>query len=546
MPLASIVQAAGIATLEPLLGTFRSAQAVIVLVAAFVPAVTYAAARNIGVTPRAALAGAAFAGIGGGAFAPAWVTLDSFAIASVVGTCFFMPSARAADGDVRAGALAGALVGLLFLARAEGSLFGVALLALAARPMSRRAGVAGAIVALAVGLGWLARGQLLGGSPDLLTRSALLFRYEDFFAITPTGSADLAALVTTRLGALWSDLIVALFGLFVLLAFPLFLGLRAGWRLPAVRAFAGLAILIYVAEGLIWPLHATRGSYFHSLAAFYPFAMAVVALGGETWLARRDVGARRLAVTGTLAAAMGLAVFGLATWDTAVNTPYRMRVAALDAIPPAPLFLAATSFAIAVSLPSGDPDTYWHLASAKWMIDHGQLLKMDVFSSTVTGEAYSVGEWLGQLVLYAAYLAGGWTGIALLRATLVAIGAFFLTRAALRVAPAPFAIAITAFALALSEITWTDRPQLFTFALFPMLFEVLIAARAGRTALLAAVPPLLLVWTNLHGGDALGLALVAIFAGDAIPTRPKPLPLAPASLLCLSATFIHPRPLCLC
>src|SRR2546425_540648 len=294
MPLASIVRPAGIATLEPLLGTFRSAQAVIVLVAAFVPAVTYAAARNIGVRPRAALAGAAFAGIGGGAFAPAWVTLDSFAIAAVVGTCFFMAFARAADGDVRAGALAGALVGLLFLARAEGSLFGVALLALAARPMSRRAGVAGAIVALAVGLGWLARGQLLGGSPDLLTRSALLFRYEDFFAITPTGSADLAALVTTRLGALWSDLIVALFGLFVLLAFPLFLGLRAGWRLPAVRAFAGLAILIYVAEGLIWPLHATRGSYFHSLAAFYPFAMAVVALGGETWLARRDGGGRRI------------------------------------------------------------------------------------------------------------------------------------------------------------------------------------------------------------------------------------------------------------
>ena len=150
----------------------------------------------------------------------------------------------------------------------------------------------------------------------------------------------------------------------------------------------------------------------------------------------------------------------------------------------APLYLAAAAFAIAVSLPGGDPDTYWHLASAKWMVDHGQFLRMDVFSSTVAGQPYSVGEWLGQLALYAAYLGGGWTGIALLRATLVAIGAFFLTRAALRVAPAPFAIAITAFALALSEITWTDRPQLFTLALFPMLFELLLAARAGRTVLL--------------------------------------------------------------
>jgi hypothetical protein len=338
MPLATVVQAAGIVTLEPLLGTFRSAQAAIIAVAAFIPAATYATARTIGATPRAALAGAALAGIGGGAFAPAWVTLDSFAIAAVVGTCFFIAFARAADGSGPAGALAGALVGLLFLARAEGSLFGVALLALAARPRSRSAGVAGAVTALLIGLAWLARGQLLGGSPDLLARSAFLARYEDFFAITPTGSADLAALVTTRLAALWSDLIVALFGLFVFLAFPLLLGLRAGWRLPAVRAFAGLAILIYLAEGLIWPLHATRGSYFHSLAEFYPFAMALVALGGETWLSGRDAPARRLAVTGTLAATAGLAVFGLATWDSSFNAPYRARVAALDAIPAGPFF----------------------------------------------------------------------------------------------------------------------------------------------------------------------------------------------------------------
>ena len=338
MPLATIVQAAGIAMFEPLLGTFRSAQAAIVLVAAFVPAATYAAARNIGATPRAALVGAALAGIGGGAFAPAWVTLDSFAIAAVAGTCFFIAFARAADGNVGAGALAGGLVGLLFLARAEGSLFGVALLALAARPGSRRAGVVGAAVALLIGLAWLARGQLLGGSPDLLARSALLARYEDFFAINPAGSADFAVLVTTRLAALWSDLIVALFGLLVFLAFPLLLGVRAGWRFPAMRAFAGLALLIYLAEGVIWPLHATRGSYFHSLAAFYPFAMAAVALGGETWLARRDVPVRRLAVTGTLAAALGLAVFGLTAWDTAFNAPYRARLAALDAIPAGPFF----------------------------------------------------------------------------------------------------------------------------------------------------------------------------------------------------------------
>jgi hypothetical protein len=206
----------------------------------------------------------------------------------------------------------------------------------------------------------------------------------------------------------------------------------------------------------------------------------------------------------------------------------------------APVFIASAAFAIAVSLPGGDPDTYWHLASGKWMVDHGQLLRADVFSSTVNGAPYSVGEWLGELAIYGAYLVGGWAGIALLRATLVAVGAFFITRVALRAAPAPFAIAVTAIALALSEITWTDRPQLFTFALFPLLLELLVVARAGRTRLLFAVPPLILLWTNLHGGYALGLALVAIFGAEAILTRRNAIPFAAAAVLALGASFLDP------
>jgi len=339
MPLATVVQATGITVLEPLLGTFRSAQAAIIAVAAFVPAVAYAAARSIGASPRAGLFAAALAGLGGGAFAPAWVTLDSFAIAALIGTAFFIAFGRAATGDARAGAICGLLVGLLFLARAEGALFGVALLALALRPSSRAAGVAGSAIALAIGAAWLLRGVALGGSPDLLARTIFLARYEDFFAVTPTGTTDLATIVATRLGALGSDLLVALSGLMGFLVFPLALGVRDAWRRPAVRGFVGLSLLIYVAEGVVWPLHATRGSYFHSLAALYPFAMALVAVGGEGWLARGGARARRLVTSATVGAAAVLAVFGLQTWDAAFNAGYRLRSEAVEAIPPGP-FLA--------------------------------------------------------------------------------------------------------------------------------------------------------------------------------------------------------------
>src|SRR5439155_7809313 len=84
------------------------------------------------------------------------------------------------------------------------------------------------------------------------------------------------------------------------------------------------------------------------------------------------------------------------------------------------IVLAGAAFSLAVVLPSVDPDMYWHLASARWMVEHGQLLTRDQFSSTVPGAPYAVGEWLGELVWYAAYLSGGWPAIAILRAVSVA------------------------------------------------------------------------------------------------------------------------------
>jgi hypothetical protein len=207
----------------------------------------------------------------------------------------------------------------------------------------------------------------------------------------------------------------------------------------------------------------------------------------------------------------------------------------------APLFVALAAFALAVVTSPGDPDTYWHLASGKWMLDHGQLLRTDVFSSTVSGQPYSVGEWLGQIVLYVAYLAGGWTGLVILRGLLVGVCAFFITRVALRGgAPVIVAVPVSCAALLLSEIVWTDRPHLFTLALFPLLLDLLLIARAGRVRLLLVVPPLILLWTNLHGGYAVGLALVGIFTLEALLTRRSFAPFAITAMTALAASLVDP------
>src|SRR5207245_1717779 len=84
MPMATVLQAAGIAPFGSVIGDFRAAQSVVISVAAFLPAATFACARSLGATPRASLAAAAAAGLGG-LFAPAWVSVDGFAIAALLG-----------------------------------------------------------------------------------------------------------------------------------------------------------------------------------------------------------------------------------------------------------------------------------------------------------------------------------------------------------------------------------------------------------------------------------------------------------------------------
>ena len=208
-----------------------------------------------------------------------------------------------------------------------------------------------------------------------------------------------------------------------------------------------------------------------------------------------------------------------------------------------PIGLAAAGFTLAVGYPTGDPDTYWHLASGQWMLDHREILRTDIFSSTVNGQPYSVGEWLGEIVLTLVFNAGSWAGLALFRALLVAVAAFFLARLSRRGgAPLVAALLVVVWALVFSKTRWTDRPAIFTFVLFPVVLDLLYSARAGSRRALIAVPPLILLWANLHGGYAIGIALVLAFTVEALVLRRRDLiPFALALVASVALSYLDPE-----
>ena len=204
--------------------------------------------------------------------------------------------------------------------------------------------------------------------------------------------------------------------------------------------------------------------------------------------------------------------------------------------------LAALVGTLASTFAANDPDLFWHLASGSWMLDHGMLLDRDVFSTTMTGTPYSVGQWLGEIVYAVLYRGAGWLALDLLRGALVGVATFFTARVVLRFQEHPgWAIGPIVAAVLISKFLWGDRPQLFSLALFPAFLSVLLAARFDAPRRIWVLVPLMLLWANLHGAFVAGLVLVIVFVVEAwIARAPHRRPFTAVAALTIIASFVTP------
>jgi hypothetical protein len=66
--------------------------------------------------------------------------------------------------------------------------------------------------------------------------------------------------------------------------------------------------------------------------------------------------------------------------------------------------LGVLAMALRVSI---DTDTWWHLRSGAWIVEHRQILTVDPFSLTRQGQPWVYPGWLAQVVLYTSYAAAG-------------------------------------------------------------------------------------------------------------------------------------------
>jgi hypothetical protein len=156
-----------------------------------------------------------------------------------------------------------------------------------------------------------------------------------------------------------------------------------------------------------------------------------------------------------------------------------------------------------------DTDTWWHLRAGSWMLEKGEILRTDPFSLTKQGEPWTYPGWLAQVTLYGVFHNLGFAGLNLLTAILVVIAFSFIWP--LLDAPPLMRAFILILAATVSAVYWSARPQIFSFTLSAIFLWSLTQAANGQLRQLWILPPLMALWSNLHGGFAIGFLLIGAF-----------------------------------
>lgn len=175
--------------------------------------------------------------------------------------------------------------------------------------------------------------------------------------------------------------------------------------------------------------------------------------------------------------------------------------------------LAACGLLVRQSLQGGlNTDVFWHLAAGNWMLSHHAVIRSDVFSYTIPGHPWVAEEWGFEVMLAwmvahigpVSYwiLSGGVCAGALfvsaLRWRLLGAGGLWTAGLSL----------VVMFSLLLGV---APRPQDLSYLLFALELLVLTLGRRRRVWLWC-LPPLFLVWANVHGSFLAGLAVLALEA----------------------------------
>ncbi|HEV2198377.1 MAG TPA: hypothetical protein VGR73_01045 [Bryobacteraceae bacterium] len=195
-----------------------------------------------------------------------------------------------------------------------------------------------------------------------------------------------------------------------------------------------------------------------------------------------------------------------------------------------------------------DGDTGWHIRTGEWILAHGAVPRQDMFSFTKPGAPFFAWEWLWDVCF--AWIHGRWGlgGVALVSIFVLCLTSALLYKLVLAATVRAgrenplVAIVLTGLAMGGASMHWLARPHLFSMLFLLIFVAILERARgAGFPAcsrasarpeepaesrlqparlphnempsarLLWLLPPITILWVNVHAGFLVGVAMVGLY-----------------------------------
>lgn len=167
-----------------------------------------------------------------------------------------------------------------------------------------------------------------------------------------------------------------------------------------------------------------------------------------------------------------------------------------------------------------EPDFWWHLRDAQYLLTNLRFPTIDSYSFTAAGSPWLNHEWLPEVLFYGAFTNSGLIGVFVLFTALLIVLVITVFLLSMKESGDPLAAGIaTIFGGLLAMIGFSPRAQNFGWLCFIGIYAILLRFRRTKDGPLWLVPVLFCLWINCHGSWLIGLIIYTIFVASGLIRR---------------------------